>query len=36
VLAEKYGYTHEAMAEKLGKSRSTITESLSLGVMPRT
>jgi ParB family chromosome partitioning protein len=34
VLAEKYGYTHEAMAEKLGKSRSTITESLSLGVMP--
>ena len=34
VLAEKYGYTHEAMAEKLGKSRSTITEALSLGVMP--
>jgi ParB family chromosome partitioning protein len=34
VLAEKYGYTHEAMAEKLGKSRSTITESLSLGAMP--
>ena len=26
VLAEKYGYTHEAMAEKLGKSRSSITE----------
>jgi len=34
VLAEKYGYTHEAMAEKLGKSRSSITESLSLGAMP--
>jgi len=34
VLADKYGYTHEAMAEKLGKSRSTITESLSLGAMP--
>ena len=28
VLAEKYSYTHEDMAEKLGKSRSTITESL--------
>jgi ParB family chromosome partitioning protein len=34
VLADKYGYTHEAMAEKLGKSRSTITESLSLAAMP--
>lgn len=34
VLAEKYGYTHEDMAEKLGKSRSTITESLSLTAMP--
>jgi ParB family chromosome partitioning protein len=34
VLAEKYAYTHEAMAEKLGKSRSTITESLSLAAMP--
>jgi len=34
VLADKYGYTHETMAEKLGKSRSSITESLSLGAMP--
>jgi ParB family chromosome partitioning protein len=34
VLAEKYGYTHENMAEKIGKSRSTITESLSLTAMP--
>ena len=34
VLAEKYGYTHEDMAEKIGKSRSTITESLSLTAMP--
>jgi ParB family chromosome partitioning protein len=34
VLAEKYGYTHETMAEKLGKSRSSITETLSLGAMP--
>jgi ParB family chromosome partitioning protein len=34
VLAETYGYTHEAMAEKIGKSRSTITEALSLAAMP--
>lgn len=34
VLAEKFSYTHEDMAEKLGKSRSTITESLSLTAMP--
>jgi ParB family chromosome partitioning protein len=34
VLAERYGYTHEAMAEKLGKSRSSVTESLSLAAMP--
>ncbi len=34
VLAEKYSYTHEDMAEKLGKSRTTITESLSLTAMP--
>src|SRR4030065_1893754 len=34
VLAEKYAYTHEAMAEKLGKSRSSITEALSLGAVP--
>ena len=34
VLAETYGYTHETMAEKIGKSRSTITEALSLAAMP--
>ena len=33
-LAESYGYTHEAMAERLGKSRSSITEILSLNAMP--
>ena len=33
-LAEKYGYTHEVMAERLGKSRSSITETLSLATMP--
>ena len=34
VLAESYKYTHESMAEKLGKSRSSITEMLSLTAMP--
>ena len=34
VLAETYKYTHESMAEKLGKSRSSITEILSLTTMP--
>ncbi len=33
-LAESYGYTHEKMAERLGKSRTSITESLSLTAMP--
>jgi ParB family chromosome partitioning protein len=33
-LAEKYGHTHEMMAENLGKSRSSITETLSLAAMP--
>jgi len=33
-LAESYGYTHEKMAERLGKSRTSITETLSLATMP--
>jgi len=33
-LAESYGYTHEAMAERIGKSRTSITEILSLSAMP--
>jgi ParB family transcriptional regulator, chromosome partitioning protein len=33
-LAEHHSYTHEMMAERLGRSRSTITEMLSLTVMP--
>jgi ParB family transcriptional regulator, chromosome partitioning protein len=33
-LAQRCGYTHEDMARKLGKSRTSITESLSLGSMP--
>jgi len=33
-LAQKCDYTHEDMARKLGKSRTSITESLSLNGMP--
>lgn len=33
-LADNYGYTHEAMAARLGKSRTSITEVLSLTAMP--
>lgn len=33
-LAETYGYTHEKMAARIGRSRSSITEALSLTAMP--
>lgn len=33
-LAETFDYTHEMMAEKIGKSRSSITEMFSLTSMP--
>jgi ParB family chromosome partitioning protein len=33
-LAERCGYTHEDLAKRLGKSRTSITESLSLATMP--
>jgi ParB family transcriptional regulator, chromosome partitioning protein len=33
-LAERCGYTHEALARRLGKSRTAITESLSLNNLP--
>jgi ParB family chromosome partitioning protein len=33
-LAERCGYTHEDLARRLGKSRSSVTESLSLAGMP--
>ena len=33
-LAERCGYTHEDLARRLGKSRTTVTESLSLAEMP--
>jgi ParB family transcriptional regulator, chromosome partitioning protein len=34
VLAETYGYTHERMAEKIGRSRTSITETLSITAIP--
>jgi ParB family chromosome partitioning protein len=34
-LAERYSYTHEDLAKKLGKSRTSITESLTLNGMPQ-
>ena len=35
-LAEEFGYTHEQLAQQIGKSRSVITETLSLSAMPAT
>lgn len=34
VLAERCGYTHEDLARRMGKSRTAVTESLSLAQMP--
>jgi ParB family transcriptional regulator, chromosome partitioning protein len=33
-LASKFGYTHEDLAKRLGKSRTTVTEALSLNQIP--
>lgn len=33
-LCERFGYTHEDVARKVGKSRSTVTEALSIASMP--
>jgi ParB family chromosome partitioning protein len=33
-LVDRFGYTHEEIAKKIGKSRSAITESLSLAAIP--
>ncbi|KAF0249621.1 MAG: ParB-like partition protein [bacterium] len=33
-LADRFNYTHEEIAQKIGKSRSSVTESLSLVNMP--
>ncbi len=34
LLVERFGYTHEEIARKLGKSRSSVTETLTLAEMP--
>jgi ParB family chromosome partitioning protein len=34
-LAERFGYTHEEIARKVGKSRTSVTESLSLAAIPQ-
>ncbi|MBN2370526.1 MAG: ParB/RepB/Spo0J family partition protein [Vicinamibacteria bacterium] len=33
-LADRFGYTHEMIAEKIGKSRTSITETLAISGMP--
>ncbi len=33
-LCERFGYTHEEVARKVGKSRSTVTEALSVAALP--
>jgi len=34
-LVENFGYTHDEIAEKIGKSRSTVTESISIAGLPK-
>lgn len=34
VLVERYGYTHEEISKKIGKSRSSVTESLTIASLP--
>jgi ParB family chromosome partitioning protein len=34
-LCDRFGYTHEEAAQKIGKSRSTITEALSIATLPK-
>lgn len=34
VLVERFGYTHEEVSQKVGKSRSTITEALTIANLP--
>jgi ParB family chromosome partitioning protein len=33
-LCDRFGYTHEEVARKVGKSRSTVTEALSIAAIP--
>ena len=34
MLIERFGYTHEEVAKKIGKSRSSVTEALSIAHLP--
>jgi ParB family transcriptional regulator, chromosome partitioning protein len=34
ILVERYGYKHEDIAQKIGKSRSSVTEALTLAIIP--
>jgi len=33
-LSDKFGYTHEEIAKKIGKSRTTVTESMAIAGLP--
>src|SRR5207247_9702742 len=33
-LCERFGYTHEEVARKVGRSRSTVTEAVSIAAIP--
>ncbi len=35
-LNDRYGYTHEDIARKIGKSRTTVTESMAIAGLPQT
>ena len=35
VLVERFGYTHEEISKKIGKSRSSVTESLTIAGLPQ-
>ena len=35
-LSEKFGYTHEEIAKRIGKSRTTVTESMAISSLPET
>jgi ParB family chromosome partitioning protein len=34
VLCQRYGYTHEDVSRKVGKSRTTVTEAIALAAIP--
>ncbi len=34
VLIDRFGYTHEELARKIGKARSSVTEALSIALLP--